>query len=199
MSRLAHTEAPMTVEEFLAFVETRPDEEKWELIEGEPIMNASPAYSHQMIVGNLIEILRGLQRTQNAGWRVIPGIGVRLSDINAPVPDVMVRPRDFLKGVICDDMIVAFEVLSPSTSRRDLRWKRKAYASLPSLMHYVVIAQDSAEIRTYDRANGFAERTLSEIDATLELAALGVALPLADIYLEAGISEGGIAQGQQKP
>ena len=33
---------PMTVEEFYAFTDTRPDNEKWELIDGEPILNASP-------------------------------------------------------------------------------------------------------------------------------------------------------------
>ena len=35
---------PMTVEEFYAFTDTRPDEEKWELIDGEPILNASPSH-----------------------------------------------------------------------------------------------------------------------------------------------------------
>jgi Uma2 family endonuclease len=199
MSRLAHTEAPMTVEEFLAFVETRPDEEKWELIEGEPIMNASPAYLHQRIVRNVIMAVGALEMPSGS-WAVVPGIGVRLSDINAPVPDVMARPRDFLKDVVCDDMIVAFEVLSPSTSKRDLRWKRKAYASLPSLMHYVVIAQDSIEVGAYDRANGFAERVTSDLGSAIELPALAIALPLHDIYLETGIGEvGAIAPTPQKP
>jgi len=40
---------PMTVEEYFAFTETRPDNEKWELIDGEPILNASPSRSHQTI------------------------------------------------------------------------------------------------------------------------------------------------------
>jgi Uma2 family endonuclease len=187
MAGLAHSDDKMTVEEFLAFTATRPDEERWELIEGEPIMNASPAYLHQRIVGNLIATLVSIQRERDAVWSTIPGIGVRLSDINAPVPDVMVRPRDFLKDVICDDMIVAVEVLSPSTAKRDLRWKRKAYASLPSLMHYVVIAQDGLEVLTYDRANAFAERRLAAPGESVELSAIGVSLGLADIYRDTGI------------
>ncbi|MFI5013289.1 MAG: Uma2 family endonuclease [Hyphomicrobiales bacterium] len=188
MTRLAHIDDPMTVEEFLAFTETRPDEEKWELIEGEPIMNATPAHLHQIIVGNLIAELTIMARRNAALWRVIPGIGVRLSDISAPVPDVMIRPRDLLKGVVCDDMIVAFEVLSPSTAKRDLRWKRKAYASLSSLAHYVVIAQDAAKVATYDRASGFAERTLGGLDGSVDLALIGVSLPLRDIYRDTGIA-----------
>jgi Uma2 family endonuclease len=187
MTRLAHTDTPMTVEEFFAFTETRPDEEKWELIEGEPIMNAAPAHLHQIIVANLLAELTNMARRTRASWRAIPGIGVRLSDISAPVPDVMIRPRDFLKGVICDDMIVAFEVLSPSTAKRDLRWKRKAYASLPSLEHYVVIAQDKAEVLTHDRPNGFAERLLRGMGVSVELTAIGITLPLTDIYRDTDI------------
>jgi Uma2 family endonuclease len=188
MTRLAPTDTPMTVEEFFAFTETRPDEEKWELIDGEPIMNATPAHLHQIIVGNLVAELRIMAQRDAAPWRVIPGIGVRLSDISAPVPDVMIRPRDFLKGVVCDDMIVAFEVLSPSTAKRDLRWKRNAYASLASLEHYAVIAQDAVKVLTYDRASGFAERTLGGLDGSVDLSAIGVSLPLRDIYWDTGIA-----------
>jgi Uma2 family endonuclease len=187
MARLAHIGDPMTVEEFLAFVETRPDEEKWELIQGEPIMNAAPAYLHQRIVRNLIVAL-SLAEPPDSTWAVIPGIGVRLSEMSAPVPDVLVRPGDHLKGVVCDDMIVAFEVLSPSTAKRDLRWKRKAYASLGTLMHYVVISQDKAEALVFDRSSGFAERGLGGLDSVLDLQAIGVSLPLADLYKGTGLT-----------
>lgn len=186
MTRLAHTDQPMTVEEFLAFAETRPDEEKWELIEGEPILNAAPAYLHQRIVRNLILSL-GSMELPDSTWAAIPGIGARLSDISMPIPDVMVRPRDLLKSNICDDMILAFEVLSPSTRKRDLRWKRHAYATLPSLQHYVVIAQDRPEVLAYDRAVGFAERRIADIKGRLDLSALSLSLTLADIYRDAGV------------
>ena len=32
-------EQQMTIEEFLAFTDTRPEEERWELIEGVPVWN----------------------------------------------------------------------------------------------------------------------------------------------------------------
>ena len=44
---------PMTVEEFYAFTDSRPDDEKWELIDGEPVLNATPSFLHQRIVGNI--------------------------------------------------------------------------------------------------------------------------------------------------
>ena len=46
------TDDQMTVEEFLAFVESRPNEERWELIEGRPVLQASPSKVHQIIARN---------------------------------------------------------------------------------------------------------------------------------------------------
>jgi Uma2 family endonuclease len=52
-----HPLPPMTIEEFLEFTETRPDGEKWELIEGVAVFSPSPVDVHQMIVGNLVHRL----------------------------------------------------------------------------------------------------------------------------------------------
>ena len=187
MTGLAPFDAPMTIEDFLDFVATRPDEEKWELIGGEPVMNAAPAWPHQRIVARLIAALIFVEDRTAPAWSVIPGIGVRLSDISVPVPDVLVRPREAPAGNVCDDMIVAFEVLSPSTRLRDLRWKHNAYKELAALQHYVVIEQDRAELFVFDRASGFSERRLAGLDAVLTLDALGVSLPLADLYRDSGV------------
>ena len=50
----------MRAEEFFAFTATRPDDEKWELIEGEPVLNASASFLHQIIASNLIVSLADL-------------------------------------------------------------------------------------------------------------------------------------------
>jgi len=178
-------QGPMRVEEYYAFTDTRPDEEKWELIDGEPILNAAPGYLHQKIVRDLLVLLDEAARRSSGGWEVLPGLGVRLSDTSIPVPDVLIRPDKFIDGRDCDDMIVAFEVLSPSTAKRDLRWKQTAYASLPTLRQYVVLAQDAVDILSLDRetgAEGFSEGRFTRIDATLDLPAIGVRAGLGEIY-----------------
>ncbi len=189
MAQTANKIAPMTVEDFLVFTDSRPDDEKWELIDGEPILSPSASDTHQTIVRNLVLILGNFSLIEKASWKAIPGIGVRLSDFRAPVPDVLIRPTDNLKGSVCDDMIVAFEVLSPSTADRDLRWKRKAYADLPSLAYYVVVAQDVVEVVVYDRAADWAEHRLEDTGAALDLPALGIRLPLTQIYWQTGLLE----------
>src|SRR6266851_3695285 len=174
---------PMTVEEFYAFTDTRPDEEKWELIEGEPVLNAAPSDMHQWIVRNVVLALGIRERELNAAWAVLPGLGVRVSDTDRPEPDVLVIPSDHRSLAPQErdssDVIVAFEVLSPSTEERDLHWKRTAYTGLPSLIHYVVIAQDTVEVIVFARDEGFAERRIRSIDKAIELRPLGISLPVA--------------------
>ena len=87
-----------------------------------------------------------------------------------------------------DDIIVAFEVLSPSTADRDLRWKRAAYTSIPSLTHYVVIAQDAVDVVVFARESGFAEQRFRSRDDVIDFPTLGVALPLAEIYRDTGLA-----------
>jgi Uma2 family endonuclease len=182
-----HNSHPMTAADFFAFSASRPEGERWELIAGEPVLSPSANHIHQRIVGNLIVALTLKAPEQATLWEVIPGIGVKISDVNIPIPDVLVRPATPLDDWKCDDAIVAFEVLSPSSADHDLRWKRKAYARLASVQHYVVVAQDAAEIVVYERRNNFAERNIEGIEQMLCLSALGVEIALADIYRNTGI------------
>jgi Uma2 family endonuclease len=183
---------PMTVEEFYAFTDARPDEEKWELIDGEPILNAAPSRLHQRIVKNITLFLGPLERLPGATWEVLPGLGVRVSDTNRPEPDVLVIPTDSNsidpQQRDISSVIVAFEVLSPSTKNRDLRWKRTAYTSLPSLTHYIVIAQDAVEVVGFACDEDFAERPIRSIDEAVELQSLGISLPVAEIYRNTGLA-----------
>jgi Uma2 family endonuclease len=186
---------PMTVEDFYAFTDRRPDEEKWELIDGEPILNAAPSPLHQWIVRNLVLALGNRERALDATWGVISDVGIRLSNTKRPEPDVVVVPRSARlfdpRTRDCSDMIVAFEVLSPSTEDRDLRWKRTAYTSLPSLNHYVVIAQDAVDVVVFARASDFEELRLRSLRDCVELPSLGVSLPLAEIYRDTGLADRG--------
>jgi Uma2 family endonuclease len=177
----------MNVSDFVAFLETRPDEEKWELVDGRPILSPSPVFKHQIIVGNVIVELTAALRTRDAAFVAIPGIGVRVDDFNAPVPDVMIRPLDSLDGSFCDDMLVAFEVLSPGTAQRDRRWKRQTYAALPSSRHYVTISPKSVEVALFSRHTDFSQQRLVDPAASLDLDALGISVPLQALYCNTGL------------
>jgi Uma2 family endonuclease len=182
---------PMTVDEFYAFTDTRPDEEKWELIGGEPVLNASPSPMHQWIVRNVVVALSNREREIKAPWVVLPGLGVRVSEKDRPEPDVLVLPSDHHRPDCRrdrNDVIVVFEVLSPSTEGRDLGWKRKAYTSLSSLTHYIAISQDAVEVIVFARDDEFAGRKFRFLDKTIDLRSLDVSLPMAEIYRDTGLA-----------
>ncbi len=177
----------MTARDFFAFTDTRPDEEKWELLDGIPVMNPSPSFLHQIVLKNLIGLFLNLERQGERSWAAVPGFGLRVTDTNVPVPDLLVRPDTLLKAQDCDDALVAIEILSPSTAHKDRRLKRTLYAHLPSLQHYIIVAQDDAVVLSYERRDGWAERKIGGLDARIEVPVLGITLPLADIYKGTGL------------
>jgi Uma2 family endonuclease len=179
-------EEQMTIEEFLAFTGTRPEEERWELIEGAPVMNPSPIDDHQTIVANVITALMVHRRQAGANWRPMPGIGTRvpISPRSLPQPDVLVKEEANTGSPVTDDALILFEVLSRSNSKRDQEWRRKVYASVPTCQHYVTVSLKAVEVAAYDRSTGWEKRTLTGLSDSLDLPALGLSIPLADIYAD---------------
>ncbi len=177
----------MTVDEFYAFTDAQPDHEKWELIGGKPVLNASPTDFHEKIVANVITVLSVGERELSASWTVLGRVGVRVSEKNRPEPDVAVVSGEPCGARDRSDVIVAFEVLSPTTKDQDLNWKREAYASLASLTHYVVIAQDAVEVTVFARENDFKQRTVRSRDDVIDLRSLSLFLPIAEIYRRTGL------------
>jgi Uma2 family endonuclease len=77
------------------------------------------------------------------------------------------------------------EVISPSSAKDDLGAKADEYLRLPSLSAYLVLAQDEAKARVWVRgAGGFSPepRIVEGHDAVVEIASLGIDLPLAEVY-----------------
>lgn len=184
----------MTIEEFLAFTDGRPDAEKWELIEGMPVMSPSPTDVHQLIVGNIIIALGGIALARNASWLVMPGTGTRvpISERSLPQPDVFVKEMLPSGSPVSDEALVIFEVLSRSNRAADRAWRRRVYASVPNCRHYVTVSTKSAELVAYDKDTGWQERAVAGVSLSIALPALDLALPLATIYRSTPL-------GQPKP
>ena len=182
-AKLAETDQ-MTVEEFLAFLESRPDGEKWELIEGVAVLSPSPTEWHQIICANLIHVLMTHKIEAGASWLPMPGVGMRVpvSLKSLPQPDVFVKEGAAADSHVTDDAVVIFEVLSRSNSRKDRAWRKRVYGSVLNCQHYVTIATKRAEIIRHDRAGGWQEMTLTGLFETLDLPAIGAPIPLRDIY-----------------
>ncbi len=174
----------MTVEEFLAFYDARPDGEKWELIEGAAVMSPSPTEWHQVIVGNLIMALGAHKLAKNASWIPMIGVGTRVpvSPNSLPQPDAFVKGGAAQDVSITDDALVLFEVLSRSNNNSDQAWRKRVYSSVPNCQHHVTIGHKTAEVVRYDRETGWQGVTIKGLGSDLALPAIEAVLPLADLY-----------------
>jgi Uma2 family endonuclease len=173
---------PFTVEDFFAFTAARPDGEKWELIEGFPVCDATGTWHHQRLLGGVLGALWDTCRERP--YEVLPGFAVRLSPHDVAVSAMVVRPRRSIEptSCVCDDAIIAVEVLSPLTADRDLRWKRQLYPTLPSLQHYVIVTQDAVEVFAYDRQHSFRERRFGAPEDVLDFPSIAAPISLDEIY-----------------
>ncbi len=182
--KLAETDR-MTVDEFLAFTEARPDGEIWELIEGVAVMSPSPTEWHQTICGNILYWLKNAKR-MNRGitWRPMLGVGTRvpISPKSLPRPDVFVKEGTATDSHVTSDALVIVEVLSRSNRAKDRAWRKRVYGSVPNCKHYVTISTKSAEVVRHDRSDGWKGKVFKGLDDELTLSALDVNIPLREIY-----------------
>ena len=175
----------MTIEEFLAFTEERPDEERWELIEGIAVLNASPTNFHQFIAGNILIMLDSQQRKSNAPWVPLIGIGTRVpvSPRSIPQPDLMVHEvAPTSESSVTADALVLLEILSKSNNKSDQAWRKRVYASIPNCQHVVTVAENVPLVTRFDRASGWDKVEYKRISDVLELRMLDASLPLIEIY-----------------
>jgi Uma2 family endonuclease len=173
-----------TADQFLNFCMTRPDEERWQLIDGLAIMMVPPSYVHQRIVGNLEELLRGRFRASSSGLYAYGNSGLRIPGVPDfhPQPDVVVCAADAKYEYYADRFFLVVEVISPSNSAEMIERKLELYRSHPDNRYCLVIDQDSVHVALYAREQDWACVDLASLDDVLKLPAFSFEAKLAAIY-----------------
>jgi Uma2 family endonuclease len=170
----------MTVAEFLAWDDGT--DTRYELVYGRPMAMAPALEAHQTIVGNIVA---AAQRRLKPPCRVAPNIGVQRAEWHDRFyePDVAITCSPPVAGArSMPDPVAVFEVLSPSTSARDLAIKLPDYQEMPSVEDIVVVSARQRRVEHWrrDGARWVAQAIVG--DGAVALATLGVAIPLAEIY-----------------
>jgi Uma2 family endonuclease len=119
----------LSYEDYLAMPD---DGRRYEILEGEVAVTATPAIPHQVIVGNLYWVLRGHVQPRGLGQVYLAPVTVILANTTVVEPDlVYVDPS---RAALVSDRGVrgaptlAIEVLSPSTAPSDRGPKFQLYA-----------------------------------------------------------------------
>ena len=163
-------------------------EQKYEWKEGRVVQMNNVTRDHASVVSNILHALRN--RLESRLWRVVASdFGVEDQNF-VRFPDVLVEPKKSgtpPKGRRSHDATVLFEVLSPASVDTDLIEKPEEYMALPTLEAYVVASQDAAICWLWQRDPAgrlFRAKPvrIAGRDQMVPLAALGIELPLAEIY-----------------
>jgi Uma2 family endonuclease len=169
--------------EFLTWVQARED--RYELAGSRVVMMTGGSRGHAIIVRQLARALE--KRLDAARWTVLTSdFGVDLGPATVRYPDVVVDVAGGpFKDLTATAPAIIAEVISPSSEKDDLGAKAEEYVRLPSLAAYLVLAQDAPKTRVWLRGpRGFSRKpkAVAGFDAVIEVAALDVHLPLAEIY-----------------
>lgn len=122
------TKAKYTYEDYL----NTPEGERYELLDGELILVASPNEEHQFASIRLASRMHFYVDEGELGWVFHAPFDIVFSDTEVVQPDVMfiskerenIRTRANVQGA--PDLVV--EILSPSSVSRDWNYKRELYA-----------------------------------------------------------------------
>lgn len=132
---------PMTVDEFLSFLEFRPHEERWDLADGVATRMAPPTHAQQRICSNLALLLNTHFEATGLDLQAIPGVSVRVNGLTDFMPRPAVAACPGLAGdeTYATDFRLAAEMLSPSNTRRLIELKLNRYRSSPDCLYALAI------------------------------------------------------------
>ncbi|MBZ8133372.1 Uma2 family endonuclease [Afifella sp. IM 167] len=173
-----------TADQFLEFYMGRPDEERWQLVDGCAMMMVPPDAAHHVISKRLARLLDDALEATCPDREAFEEMGVRIpgvEDFN-PEPDVVVVSTARLSGRYATIFHLAAEILSPSNTAEMIARKIELYQRHPDNLYCLAIHQDEVRVRLWAREEGWAMTELAELDDVLRLPAFGFEARLSDIY-----------------
>ncbi len=126
------------------------DGERWELIDGMTYdMSPAPSYHHQTILLQLSTLILNFLKGQLCRLGIAP-TDVVLSEVDVVQPDLFIvcDRKKITEKNIQGAPDVIFEILSPSTSRKD-RWEKHALYEKFGVKEYVILDPEGNYVERY--------------------------------------------------
>lgn len=173
---------PLTMDEFLAWERSQPV--RYEFDGTQPVAMTGGIIAADRVARRL---LRALDRRLRPPCEAFgENVKVLVPTGRVRYPDVKVACGEFDPASDHVEPVVVFEVLSPTTEMTDRRVKSAEYASIPSVIAYVLLAQDHPAATVLRRASGWEPEDIDGPGAVLDLPEIGVAFRLAELHTDVG-------------
>jgi Uma2 family endonuclease len=150
----------------------------------QPVAMTGGNLRHNLMHFNLHRALHA--RLRGTGCRPL-GADAGVATIGDAVryPDGLVT-RSPITGdeYVTPNVVVVFEVISPTSGRMDRIVKVREYAAVRSILRYVILESASVGLTVLERETGDQKWTLTTLVAedTLLLPDLGIEIPVAELY-----------------
>ncbi len=139
---------------------------KYELVNGELQLMPTASGLHALILHFIFSVLEQEIKKLQWPWKVMPGtVGVRTAKNKSRIPDLIVLSeeqcqeiRKMSTAVLETPPLLAVEIVSPSNSDDDYRYKRSEYA-VREIPEYWIIDPTSQKISILVLVSGFYEIT----------------------------------------
>jgi Uma2 family endonuclease len=174
----------MDVDEFMAFLETRPKQERWHLIEGTAVRMPPPTLAHRRIACNLCELLNHAFAAQGLDLFAYHRIAIRLPGVRnfQPEPDVVTAPGPAGYELCAQDLRLVAEILSPSNTRTEIDLKVRRYREAPGNLYAVVIEPRKFLVEIYAKSRNWQPLILKQADDPVEMPEFGLRCSVGDLY-----------------
>lgn len=180
----AHPNHLMTVDEFLPWAEAQ-ERGRYELHDGQVVMMSPERAGHWK--SKLAAVLALRQAIQSAGLdcHAVPdGATVRISPRTAFEPDALVYcgPEVSNDSLEVPNPVIVVEVLSSGTQMTDMRDKLRAYFTVASVHHYLIVDTEKQLVIHHARGNGDALQTRLVSEGELRLDPPGLTLQTEALF-----------------
>ena len=181
---MVNTQVRLTYQDYLDL----PDDERYEIIDGELYEMTAPTVRHQVLLGNLFIIFKLHVRRQRLGRVYMAPIDVIFAQNDIVQPD-LVFVAESRRHIIEDHAIVGapdlvIEILSPSTAAHDRNRKADLYARYGVAEYWMVDTEtETIEIRRLGDA-GYSPAEIYDSGVLSTSVVPGLQVELADVFAQ---------------
>lgn len=180
----------MPADAFLEWAEAQ--EGRYQLIAGEIVAMAPERVEHAHVKFQVAKALDAAISEAKLPCRAfVDGVGVKIDDSFVFEPDALVNcgapvPRGSL---IAPNPVIVVEVISPTSTRRDLALKFINYFRHPGVQHYLVVVLEDRSVIQHSRAgDGTLKSRIAAIGDRLMFEPPGITVAVSDLF--AGLDSG---------
>ena len=181
---------PWTQEQFLAWDGHAGARHEFDGFE--PVAMTGGTINHGLIVQNLHDALRGRLRgspCRNLG----PDAGLATTGSAIRYPDALVTCSRLVgTALTVPGVVVAFEIVSPTSGRTDRIVKVREYAAVPSVRRYVILESTNVGLTVFERRaaeDPWTAVTLPEEGDILRMPEIAIEVPVGELYAGVDLAE----------